>query len=237
MDSNDLEKDIKDNKLPKDSRSFIENSKKDSNGSSIKDSNKDSNRTAIKDSNGSSKREFIKSKGFLRLLAIFAIGIVSIFLILQFVFQRTIVNGSSMYPTLKNNDNLIINKLVYRFKDIKRFDIVVFPYEEANGKTVNYIKRVIGLPGETIEITDGEIYIINDSGRFKLEESYGHYIDDIPMKSYNGSEPVIIGDDEYFVLGDNRNNSIDSRMFGCIKKTDIIGRVDIRLYPTTGIIK
>lgn len=164
------------------------------------------------------------------------VAVIIAFLIVHFVAQRTTVDGMSMYSTLNDGDNLIVEKLSYRFGDVERFDIVVFPhYDAALGEDVYYIKRVIGLPGETIQITDGKIYINGEI----LEESYGYYIDDIPMNGYDAEEEIYIGEDEYFVLGDNRNNSTDSRKIGCINRSDIEGRACFRIFPFNefGVIK
>jgi len=158
------------------------------------------------------------------LLAIFLVS----FLLVKYVGQRTIVDGSSMNPTLENGDNLWVNKIGYAFSDPQRFDIVVFPPDEKDGNTY-YIKRVIGLPGETVQIgLDGTIYINGEA----LEESYGKEIID-PDHIYRAIDPITLGDDEYFVMGDNRNNSIDSRFLsvGNVKKDAIIGKAVFRFYP------
>jgi signal peptidase I len=154
------------------------------------------------------------------------------FLFIQFVGQRTHVNGDSMNVTLQDGDNLIVDKLSYRFKDPERFDIIVFPYQYQE-KTY-YIKRIIGMPGETLQVIDGMVYIDGEM----LDESYGKEVMD-----YAGiaSEPVELGQDEYFVLGDNRNNSSDSRdpSVGIIHGDQIIGKAFIRIWPLNkfGILK
>lgn len=151
-------------------------------------------------------------------------------LVITFVGQRTEVDGSSMEPTLTNGDNLIVDKLSYRFRDPQRFDIIVFPYKHKE-KTY-YIKRIIGLPGETVQIDEkGDIYINGEI----LSESYGREI----IKAENiglAAEPIVLGEDEYFVMGDNRNNSTDSRypQVGNIKREDIIGRAWVRIWPFSG---
>lgn len=147
------------------------------------------------------------------------------FLVIQFVGQRTEVVGSSMEPTLSDSDDLIANKISYRFSDPERFDIVIFPYTYE--EDVFYIKRVIGLPGETVYIDpDGFIYINGDI----LIESYGNKImNDAGL----AVEPIVLGEDEYFVLGDNRNNSKDSRFIdvGNIHRSEIIGKTNFRIFP------
>lgn len=156
------------------------------------------------------------------------------YFVLTFVGQRTSVHGSSMYPTLNDGDQLVVEKISYRFKKPERFDIIVFNAMEAgNEELVHYIKRIIGLPGETVCILHGKIYIDGE----ELKESYGYYIDDREMEGYDFSEPVLVGEDEYFVLGDNRNDSLDSRKIGCVRKSEIIGQAVFRIYPfrTIGI--
>ena len=139
------------------------------------------------------------------------------FLIIHFVGQRTVVNGVSMQPTLSDGDNLIVDKLSYRFHDPDRFDIIVFPQEDGR----YFIKRIIGLPGENVRIDeDGFIYINGEN----LQESYGKEVMRDPGLAKDG---IQLGADEYFVLGDNRNNSEDSRYadMGNVKKRNIIGKV------------
>ncbi len=149
------------------------------------------------------------------------------FLIIHFVGQRTVVNGVSMQPTLSDGDNLIVDKLSYRFHDPDRFDIIVFPQEDGR----YFIKRIIGLPGENVQIDEvGFIYINGE----KLMESYGKEVMRDPGLAKDG---IDLGADEYFVLGDNRNNSMDSRMeeVGLIAKNRIIGRAWLRIYPFSEI--
>ncbi len=172
------------------------------------------------------KREIIST--VLYLLAVVALT----FLFVQFVGQRTHVNGDSMNVTLEDGDNLIVDKLSYRFTDPERFDIIVFPYKYQE-KTY-YIKRIIGMPGETVQIIDGMVYIDGEM----LDETYGKEV-----MQYSGvaSDPITLGEDEYFVLGDNRNNSSDSRdpSVGNIQKDQIIGKAFIRIWPLNkfGILK
>lgn len=167
--------------------------------------------------------------GFLIYVAV-VVGIT--FLIITFVGQRTYVSGSSMENTLSDGDNLIVDKITYRFTDPQRFDIIVFPFQY--GEKVYYIKRIIGLPGETIRVQDGEIYVDGEI----LEESYGREV----MRSSGIAEaPIVLGEDEYFVLGDNRNDSMDSRdpSVGLIKRDHIIGRAWMRVWPLNeiGVLK
>jgi len=148
-------------------------------------------------------------------------------LVIKYVGQRTVVDGSSMEPTLTHQDNLIVDKLSYRFGDPERFDIIVFPYQYA--ENVYYIKRIIGLPGETVLIdVSGNIYINGEL----LKESYGK--ETIEAENVGDvTYPIVLGEDEYFVLGDNRNDSKDSRLevVGNVHRDDIIGRAWLRIWP------
>lgn len=174
------------------------------------------------------KKEKKKLNNFLEICLYLFLSAALTYFILAFVGQRTSVYGSSMYPALSDGDQLIVEKISYRFGEPKRFDIIVFnEVEDGKEETVHYIKRVIGLPGETVNITDGKIYIDGQ----ELSEDYGYYLDQKEMEGYDFSEPVLIGEDEYFVLGDNRNDSLDSRKIGCINKKDIIGKAVFRIYP------
>ena len=161
------------------------------------------------------------------------IVLVATFLVVTYVGQRTKVIGSSMSPTLTDGDNLIVDKISYRFHDPERFDIVVFPFRYAE-KTY-YIKRIIGLPGETVFIDEeGTIYIDGEV----LDEHFGKEVIQDPGRAY---ETITLGEDEYFVLGDNRNASADSRdpSVGVISGKDIVGRAWLRIWPLNkfGILK
>ena len=141
-------------------------------------------------------------------------------IVIKYVGQRTVVDGSSMEPTLSHQDNLIVDKISYRFGEPERFDIIVFPFQY--GENVYYIKRIIGLPGETVQIdTSGNIYINGEL----LKENYGK--ETIAAECVGiAVNPIVLGEDEYFVLGDNRNYSEDSRFatVGNIKKENVIGK-------------
>ena len=149
-------------------------------------------------------------------------------LFVKYVGQRTHVNGNSMNPTLTDGDNLIVDKLSYRFSDPERYDIIVFPYQYQ--KDTYYIKRIIGMPGETVQVIDGMVYINGEM----LDESYGK---EVMLYAGEASEPVILGENEYFVLGDNRNNSSDSRdpSVGNIREDQIIGKAFFRIWPLNQI--
>lgn len=159
----------------------------------------------------------------------------AVWLVITFVGQRTEVEGASMENTLHNGDNLIVDKLSYRFHDPERFDIIVFPFKYQDN--TYYIKRIIGLPGETVQIMeDGSIYINGE----RLDESYGMEVIK-PETIGRAADPIVLGEDEYFVMGDNRNNSSDSRteIVGNIKREDIIGKAWLRIWPLAdfGLLK
>lgn len=169
-------------------------------------------------------RQILGFMGYLAFIALFT------YVVITFVGQRTEVVGSSMYPTLENGDNLLVDKLSYRLKEIERYDIVVFRYRTGE----YFIKRVIGLPGETVQIIGGEVYINGEL----LGEDYGY---EVMENAYRAEEPVVLGEDEYFVLGDNRNDSTDSRdeRVGNVNKSLIIGKAFMRIFPfdSFGLLK
>lgn len=154
-------------------------------------------------------------------------------MIVTFVGQRTRVSGQSMETTLQDGDNLIVDKISYRFHDPSRYDIIVFPYKYE--ENTFYIKRIIGLPGETVQVKDGYTYI---NGKKLTNDIYGREVMDEPGIA---EEPIKLGSDEYFVLGDNRNHSQDSRdpYVGVLKRSDLMGRAFVRIYPLNkfGVIK
>ncbi|MBC5997431.1 signal peptidase I [Romboutsia ilealis] len=152
------------------------------------------------------------------------ISLVLAFLIVQ-VIKPTIVSGESMYPTLNNKDYLILNRLSYKFGDIKRGDIIVFKTDlkQDNGKEKDLIKRVIATEGDHLVIKDSQVYL-NDK---LIEEPY------IDNSYTSGDIDIVIPDGEVFVMGDNRENSKDSRSedVGLVNESDILGEVMIRLLP------
>lgn len=178
------------------------------------------------------EREKSPFQELLGMLLYIGVVLVITFLIITFVGQRTHVSGDSMKNTLYHGDQLIVDKITYRFKDPVRYDIIVFPYQYE--EDTFYIKRIIGMPGETVQIVDGEILVNGEI----LRESYGREVIRDPGAA---AEPITLGKDEYFVLGDNRNASSDSRepSVGVIHQKDIVGRAWIRIWPLNriGILK
>lgn len=166
------------------------------------------------------KRNSLKLIGWILALG-FAIGLA--WAIVYFAFEETNMVGESMNPTLQSSDMILINKLSYRLKEPERFDIIVF---KKDGKEHSYysIKRIVGLPGETVIIRDGKVYIDGSE-----------LIETVIVDSMNlaglAAEEVILDEDEYFVLGDNRNESEDSRFanVGNVVRDEIIGTAWIRV--------
>ena len=176
-----------------------------------------------------------KYKAYIKSFIIWIIEIVlvilSAYLIIEYAVEKTTMMGISMNTTLNDGDKIIINKVAYLKKDPKRYDVIVFN-QSKNGHGYYNIKRVIGLPGETIEIVNGYIYINGE----KLEEE----IEVEPMTIAGlAKEELTLEENEFFVLGDNRNSSEDSRFanIGIIVKSDIIGKAWLRLSPFSIIDK
>ena len=145
------------------------------------------------------------------------------------VYKRQEVIGSSMEHTLYDGDNIIVDKISYRFHEPERFDVIVFPYQHE--EDTHYIKRVIGLPGESVRIDEEGTIFINGE---ELQESYGSEVIKSPGLA---AEEILLGTDEYFVLGDNRNASADSRdpQVGNVKRDTIVGKAWLRIWPLNKI--
>ncbi len=164
------------------------------------------------------KKEEVVNKDFkyyVKEIVPYILVIVLVLLVKRFIVSPVNVVGSSMYDTLHDGDIMILNETSYYFKDIKRFDIVVV---KAPGELI--IKRVIGLPGEKIKYEKGKLYI---NGKY-VKENFSH-------DGTDDFAEVKIGKNEYFVMGDNRDNSLDSRYFGPFNKKNIRGKTSITLFP------
>jgi signal peptidase I len=155
---------------------------------------------------------------FSGLAAVGVLGILSYFLVSHLFFQYLTVKGSSMYPTLFDNGNYWLNRSAYSKQEPQRIDIVAIKDPEDG---VLIVKRIIALPGESVYLNHGRVYV---NGQL-LNEPY--LPDKTPTYAYekNESEFIVVGKDDYFVLGDNRNNSSDSRTFGAIPRKNILGKV------------
>src|SRR5436305_5498108 len=156
-------------------------------------------------------------------VAIIAGALVVAFVVKTFLVQAFYIPSGSMLPTLQEQDRVLVNKLSYDLHDVHRGDIVVFKGpEQAQGQVKDLIKRVIGLPGDTVEAHDGAVYV---NGQALNEPYLGPGITTGPL------EPQHIAPHHYWVMGDNRGNSKDSRFFGAIDKSLIIGRAFVRVWP------
>ena len=140
---------------------------------------------------------------------------------------RIEVNGGSMKPALDSGDVVLVNRLAYALGSPRRFDIAVF----SQGDQAFNMKRIIGLPGETVQIRENQVYI---NGELLADEHYGK---EVMLDPGIAAESITLGDDEYFVLGDNRNHSSDSRdpSVGVLHRKDLIGRAWVRIWPFSDI--
>ncbi len=169
-----------------------------------------------------------------------ALFVFCLYVVPNYILQRTVVSGDSMKDTLKEDESLLVDKISYKFKDPERYDVIVF-YPKGRDVDEYYVKRIYGLPGETIQIKGDDVYI-NDE---KIEDPYARDGIEDPGVA---AEPFKLGEDEYFVMGDNRQMSLDSReplvdgdpdAPGPVKFENISGRVFLRIWPLSnfGLIK
>lgn len=185
-------------------------------------------------------------KEILQWIEAIVISIIIALVIRGFIFEPVLVQGASMENTLSNNERLIVYKLGYYFSEPKRGDIIVLQYQKGAVEyipflknltfikkmipgidEVDFIKRVIAVPGDTVDIKDGAVYVNNE----KLDEPYAKGITD----KYEAQVPFVVGEDEVFVLGDNRQNSRDSRHIGLIKYDRIKGKAVFKIWPFDSI--
>lgn len=173
----------------------------------------------------------IKKENFFKEIFKFALFAAIIVLPIRlFIAQPFIVSGASMDPTFANGQYLVVDQISYRFENPKRGDVIIFKYP--NDKKRFYIKRIIGLPSETINIQNGRILITRKDGTRSpiTKESYIN-----PVLDKGDLMAFTLKNDEYFVMGDNRTMSSDSRIWGAVKNTLIIGKPFLRLFPITKI--
>lgn len=171
---------------------------------------------------------FVKTFGFLwETFKIVLISLLIVVPIRYFVIQPFYVQGASMEPNFTDGEYLVIDELSYRFREPHRGEVVVFRFPENPQQF--YIKRLVGLPGEGVSIHEDKIVIVNreNPNGFVLDESL--YLSDFSFTS--GELTIQLGSDEYFVLGDNRSASSDSRSWGSVQRHLIVGRVWVRAYP------
>jgi len=165
----------------------------------------------------------------IEVLQIIIISSAIIIPIRYFLIQPFYVKGASMEPNFYDREYLIIDEISYRFREPFRGEIVVFKYPRDPSQY--FIKRVVGLPGETIEVANGNVVVYNEDypNGFLLEETY------IDEEQTNGKERITLTSEEYFVLGDNRDESLDSRSFGAVSEDNVVGRVWVRGLPISRI--
>lgn len=171
-----------------------------------------------------------KKKELLSWFQAFIIAIILVWSVQRFIIVPVEVDGESMNPTLNDQDHLIIEKIPYRFFDPDRFDVIVFEVSEKR----DYIKRIIGLPGETVEYKDNQLFIDGDP----IEEPYlteAFYTGDFTLEDDIPGRHELIPEGSYLVLGDHRQHSEDSRMIGLIKEDDIIGKAKFIYWPFSRI--
>ncbi|WP_026700483.1 signal peptidase I [Salibacterium aidingense] len=161
----------------------------------------------------------------------FAVVIIIVLIVRTFFFANYMVHGESMMPTIENGERLIINKIGYEFSEPDRFDLIVF---HAN-KESDYIKRVIGLPGDHIRYEDDTLYVNGQAQEeeyltpYKKQTEAEDFTSDFTLEDVTGEETVPEG--KIFVLGDNRQNSMDSRQLGFINLEEVVGKANIRYWP------
>lgn len=151
------------------------------------------------------------------------VAVVAVFFVRAFIAQPFLVNGASMERTFYDGDYLLIDELTYRFREPQRGEVIVFKYP--NDTNSYYIKRVIGLPNEIVAISNGIVSVISSNGEKTLDEEY------LEELRGRGDMKVTLGPQEYFVMGDNRNFSFDSRNWGPLRRSYITGLVRVRLWP------
>jgi signal peptidase I len=164
-----------------------------------------------------------------------AVAVIIAVVIRSFIFTNYVVEGESMMPTLQNSNRLIVNKIVYHISEPKRYDIVIFHATP----TEDYVKRVIGLPGDKIEYKNDVLYVNGKKvpepylNPYKSKLTSGDLTQNFTLKKETGSTTVPKG--KLFVMGDNRRNSVDSRIFGFVDMTKVVGKVDLRYWPLNEI--
>jgi signal peptidase I len=165
-----------------------------------------------------------EGQSFWELIRFVIVAIAIVIPIRVFVAQPFVVSGLSMVPTFQDGEYLIVDEISYRFEEPKRGDVVIFRYPKDPSKF--FIKRIIGLPNEIVDVSDNEVTIYSDENKegVKLTEPYIHSLG-------HGNSHIVLKNDEYFVMGDNRAGSSDSRIWGPVKREYIIGNAFLRLLP------
>jgi len=172
------------------------------------------------------KKQLYLAWDFLKIVLIAAIIVLPI---RYFLFQPFIVKGESMVPTFQSGDYLIVDEISYKFGDPQRGDVVVLKYPLDLSQ--RFIKRIIGLPGETVEVKDGKVYIEKDGKDITLNEK--KYLPGLLIT--DGDIRITLPEGKYFVMGDNRQFSFDSRKWGLLPREDIVGKAVLRVFPITNV--
>ncbi|MEK7162795.1 MAG: signal peptidase I [Patescibacteria group bacterium] len=163
---------------------------------------------------------------FWEIFEVVVVAVIAVVIIRTFLIQPFLVSGASMEPNFSSGDYLLIDEISFRFRNPERGEVLVFHYP--GDESVYYIKRIIGLPGERLIIKNGEVVVFNKEypAGFSVKENY------LPQTTKtSGDKEVVLKAGEYFMMGDNRNYSYDSRSWGSLKKTEIVGLVRLRLWP------
>jgi len=163
---------------------------------------------------------------FWEVAEVILIAVITVFFIRNYIMQPFLVSGASMEPNFSTNNYLLIDEVTYRLRAPERGEVVVFKYP--NDPSVYYIKRIIALPGERVVVKNGTVKIFNETSPegFSLSENYL----ESGLRTV-GNIDVVLDSEDYFVMGDNRNFSYDSRSWGSLPKNNIVGIVRLRLYP------
>ncbi|HBA93230.1 MAG TPA: signal peptidase I [Ruminococcaceae bacterium] len=167
-------------------------------------------------------------KDVLDFLAPIVIALIIAILLKTFIFANAVIPTGSMLNTIHEGDRVIASRITYTFNDPERYDIAIFKYPD--NPQQNFVKRIIGLPGETVSIRNGEVYIVDKDG--KSQKLRDDFVSPENMDNYNGT--FVVPEDSYFVMGDNRDNSVDSRYWtttNFVSRDKMIGKVLFRYYP------
>lgn len=179
------------------------------------------------------KKQKSKFREIIEFVLPIALAVVVAFVLKNYVIANAWIPTGSMLNTIQEEDRVIANRLAYKNKDPERYDIIIFKFPD--NEEENYVKRIIGLPGETVQIVNGVVYVTKTDGEIiQLDDSFVTNCD--PVGDFG---PVTVPENSYFTLGDNRNNSIDSRFWKnkFVKREKIIGKVLFRYYPKISTIK
>lgn len=165
------------------------------------------------------------------IIEIVLVAVLVVFGVRSFLIQPFLVSGASMEPNFHGGDYILINELSYRFREPERGEVVVFRYP-GDEKTF-FIKRIIGLPGERVEVTGGKVYVYNTRNKNGIAVNEAYLPSDLRTV---GEKNVQLGENEFFVMGDNRDASFDSRQWGPLKRSEVIGSVWVRLWPLNKVM-